>query len=269
VQWAQCQWALNLANLWAQHDPGTAVLWACKSLELARSIGDMGRAGAALNTLSILTAAQQDSLLQARDYAAEALAIAHQAGDRRRIAERSAHLAELTDRLGLRDEAVSLFSKALDGFRELRHPKTFDLICHLAALITDPLEQAAEPVLRSHLKKLNRSLDTSDIERLMEQAQRGEVVMASWDPWRQTTVFDPDPHFARDLGERGEWRALAVYARHWMEQGFPAGDPSGLYWLSISLRSLGLQDAAEATLEFGLRLHGFFEDYTDRRRGKK
>jgi hypothetical protein len=127
------------------------------------------------------------------------------------------------------------------------------------------VEIEARPILSSHVRKLDRSLGKSDIIQLLQQTRKGQVMMANWDPTHQTTVFEPDLDFARDLCERGEWRALAVYARQWTEQSFLAGDSTGLYWLSISFRRLGFKDAADAALEFGLRLHGFFEGRLDPR----
>jgi len=86
------------------------------------------------------------------NYAVEALSHCKGAGDKRRVAERPRIWRSYARSSGFGEEAISLFSKALDGFRELKTPQNSRLIRYLAALITAPFEDAARPILSSHVR---------------------------------------------------------------------------------------------------------------------
>jgi len=113
----------------AASGPGGGTAW-----KMARSIGTW-KGRIALNALAIISGMRPDSLVQATNYAVEALAIAKvlETNAAWRSVPRIWRSYARSSGFGRR---ISLFSKALDGFRELKHPKTLDLIRYLAALIT-------------------------------------------------------------------------------------------------------------------------------------
>jgi tetratricopeptide (TPR) repeat protein len=257
LRWAECQWAIDLGAICARHDGDAAEKWLSKGLELARSLGDLRRSGIASHNLAVLYAQRPSSLCQAKQYGLEAVANAARAGQTVELAQRTAHLGELCERLGQRREAITYYSKALDMFRELKHARTFELVRHLANIITEPLEQNATPVLLEHLE-LNRTMSISDFVSRLASVKDGELLMGG-SSGSKFILMNPDNAFAMRLFERADWCTLAVYARYWVEHGFTSGDSVGLHWLSISFRNLGFDEAAEACLEFGLRVADFYE----------
>jgi len=87
---------------------------------------------------------------------------------------------------------------------------------------------------------------------MMEEAKSGHVFGSG--SAEGATVLKPDVRFAKQLCDEQNWRALAVYAYHWMKNSFVAGDSDGFHWLSVAFRNLGFEEAADACLEFGLRV---------------
>jgi hypothetical protein len=112
-------------------------------------------------------------------------------------------------------------------------------------------------MLAKHVEKKTHLLGKADIRRMLEQAKEtGDMFYFSSE---SGIAFRADPRLAKRLFDERHWPALILYAQQWVDQGMVAGDDRGFHWLSVAFRNIGQDRAADACLEFGLRLHKSFE----------
>ncbi|MEQ1903472.1 MAG: tetratricopeptide repeat protein [Pirellulaceae bacterium] len=250
LQKEECDWSSNLGSLLAQNDPAAGEKQLLHALSVAKAIRNERREGRLLNNLALVYAKHQ-RLAEATKLQLEALRIARRMEDEGIQAQRAAFMAELLEATGQRDSSIQHFSEAVQAFSQMGDLKTSkQIVDHLIAIVIDPLEAETSSILGERLKKAELTVDA--IRAIMERSRKDDKVITYSSESKVT--FTPDTSFAHSLCDRQEWKALAVYAKHWAQQTEFSGNGQGYHWLAVALTKLGYPGFATACLEWGLRL---------------
>lgn len=246
----ECDWTANLGSLIHQNDSTAGEKYLRKALEVAKSIPCEKRVGRLLNNLAFLFAKLQRRR-EAVEMQREALRIARQMEDDYVQANRAVFMAQLLAANGERDSSILHFSEAVKVFFQIGDMKTSkQIVEHLIETVIEPLESETASVLGERVKK--SELTVESIRAMLEQAKNdGKIRTYSSE---SKVAFRPDTSFAHSLCDRQEWKALAVYAKHWAQQTELSGDGQGYHWLAVALRKLGYHSFAEVCIEWGLRI---------------
>lgn len=251
---AALQWAVNVAVLEASGDARQADRTLRALLLEARNTADEEQVGIILNNLACINEQSLGNLDDAVRFQEEAVAISRRSGDRATEQHRVIHLGHLQEQAGQIVSAMASYDRGLSLDSEIGLSEIgFRFLRHMAELASKQYEESSRETLASHITVRPGSLSEADLQALMEQSKMGEI-MSSWDPDKGAVSFVPDYAFASMLCTRGEWKALAVYAQQWMEQGFMAGDGGGFHWLAVAFRALGYPGAADEAVHVAMSL---------------
>ncbi|MFH0781545.1 MAG: tetratricopeptide repeat protein [Pseudomonadota bacterium] len=251
----ECDWTANLGALLQKDDPAAGEELFCKALDIANAVPCERRKGRLCNNLAVLYARLQ-RLAEAIELQREALRIARKVEDEIVQGRRAAFMGQLLEANGERERSIQHFCEAVRSYCHSGDLKTCkQLMTYLIAIVINPLESETSSVLGERLKKTE--LTHEAMLAIMEQVkEEGKTITYSSE---SKIAFKPDTAFAHSLCDRQEWKALAVYAKHWAEQTEIAGDGQGYHWLAVALVKLGYESFAGVCLEWALRLPLAFE----------
>ncbi len=264
LKWAELQWAMNLTLFQVNSAPQESDKDLRRLLPLARDLGDHKKVGAILNNLAFVNERFLSNLNDAISFQEEAVAIAHSTADEVSELARLFHLANMQERIGRVQLALKNYDRGLQieaaaGASEIG----FEVFQRATYIITSQYREKTRKTLASHMTSNQDPLSEGDLMRMLEEAQKGAIMMSSWDPSFGSINVKPENSFARDLSLRQEWQALSVYAYQWMDQGLSLGDARGFYWLAIAMQNLGYPGIATWALTMAMDLPKAFEKGLD------
>jgi hypothetical protein len=240
LKWAELQWAMNLALFRVNNAPRESDKELRRLLSQAHKLGDHKKIGAILNNLAFVNERFLSNLIDAISFQEEAVAIARATADKVSELGRLFHLANMQEHVGQIQPALKNYDRGLAieatvGVSEIG----FDVFRRVTHLITSQYREKTRKILASHMTVNQAPHSKGDIRKMLEEAQKGAIMMSSWDPSLGSINIKPEHSFAKELSLHQEWQALSVYAYQWMDQGLLLGDAQGFHWLAVAMQSLG------------------------------